>query len=197
METKDKIQLVIAISMICSVLVMLLSVIALLWNVCEQKKYYENDTRPWAYPELTGNVTITETENKIDTHGYLHNDGRTPAKEFYIYSTLTKNKDYPTELIKNKTKGFEGYKKAIIFPNQKPAKFTNPTFYELTTNNLDNNIINILTLTDVYLHIYTTYLSENDKRYYLKQTFQMIYIKDIKNGLFVDWNYISSDTKPL
>ena len=176
------------------------TLILTLINVVNQNNFNKNTLRPWILPEMSGQLIIGKTN--VEKTIFLSNPGYSPAIDVYMYSLLNNSKEFPIDTIKYKIRGFEKFKKAIIFPNQKKRKYTMPTRFTIQDNNLpENNSMNqirdFLLKDEVYLHLYVIYMSPDKQKYYLKETFRMKYVKNIENGIFVDWIYIWSSIEKL
>lgn len=182
------------------VILIALTLIVTTISVIDQVNYNKTILRPWVVPELSGKVVITK--DKVYNYVFMSNIGETPAINLYTYGTVNNSKDFPVDTIKKKMQGFEFFKKAVLFPNQKQIKADLPTDYNLQNINRDEehslDVVRDLILNkDIYFHMYLIYESEDGGKYYLKESFKLKYLKETQDGIFVDWIFIWSSLESL
>lgn len=180
--------------------VITLTLIATSINVNEQIKFNESMMRPWIAPSISGDVFITDSNLRYKI--ILSNPGHSPALDIYLYSRLDTNKEFPVEIIKEEIGDVEKYSKAIVFPDQNKLMYDYSVSANFQVDQVEyfrsaDLIINTLLNDKFYVHLYVIYKSPEERTYYLKETFQMKYLKDVDNGILVDWSYIWNSTEKL
>jgi hypothetical protein len=168
-------------------------------NVCDQLNFNKKSLRPWIFPELTEEVLITQ--EKISNIVSLSNIGKTPALNIYLDGFLAQYMEFPKDTIKKRISNFEFIPKAIIFPNEQKINIEVITIPEIVNIKQKREIpidsIRNLLKEKTYLHFYLTYESESGTKYYLRETNELIYKNDTKEGIKVGWKFIKSSLEPL